>query len=188
MRGLFILALLLAVAAIAFAAPVAVELFYDDSERSEQALSLLEKAPFTDPKSVRLTLVPSTSSSSSEKASDLLAAQLCALEEATATSGLVVKIAALVHCLKTWAPQIIGYIAYCWVSNYAGEEAGTQIKKIETCASARRNEVLKGAEQASLGVTTYPTIKVNGEAVNTTQALPAVCQLTRNCDLMTMKG
>ena len=187
---LLLLACLLACAlVVSSAAPVKVEVLYDVLDaRADEAISSLAKFS----SQVTATLVPFGSTKQQgddfscaygDKACELQTAELCGIEEANGQGGeFVVKVAAFVHCMRTWAPQVIGYIAYCWVSNYiqlaGADEAGAQVKKIEACTRTNKRQVNEAAKKASEGVVSFPTIRVNGKTVSSTAEMQeSICAL-----------
>jgi hypothetical protein len=153
------------------AAKVQVEVIYD----SDLGLAGLEALDAFPSSSVDLTLRPVNANAAKGKSREILLAQQCAVKEAKASAPeLVVKVAALVHCLRTWAPQIIGYIAYCWVSNYSVGTA-EQVKSIENCATAdwSKPEITKDVSQIS--GSRLPIVRVNGQDVKSDAIKETIC-------------
>ena len=167
MKFFLLCALLLALVA----AKVQVEVIYD----SDLGLAGLEALDAFPSSSVDLTLRPVNANASKGKSREILLAQQCAVKEAKASAPeLVVKVAALVHCLRTWAPQIIGYIAYCWVSNYSVGSAD-QVKSFEQCATADWSKPETSTKDISQVSGSLPIVRVNGQDVKSDDIKETIC-------------
>lgn len=173
---------------------VNVELFYEIGDpQTDSLMNMIQNDFFLDEqvsKAVALNFVPFGNTKQNDDGSfscrygaaacEVQVAQLCTSKELAGEHPpfwLALHLAALYHCLKTWAPAIIGYIAYCWVSNYSplpttsSADSVDHIRKIESCSKTESRSVMIEAMKASEGLSIFPTARVNGVTLNNTASL-----------------